>query len=201
MAQQAPLHNKRVLIFILASCLFLLQCKQKKQDTDFLLKPVDAAKATIKTTGGVTYINDTAATAFIYSLYPSGDTAFAIPYTNGKQHGFSKLWYDNKQLKEIRNFDNGAATGEAKGWWPTGQQKFIYHFANDVYEGNVKEWGSSGKLYKDMHYKNGQEEGEQKLWYDNGQLRSNYLIKNGRRYGLLGTKNCINVSDSIFNKP
>ena len=25
----------------------------------------------------------------------------------------------------------------------------------------------------------------------------NYVIKNNRRYGLLGTKNCINVSDSI----
>ena len=28
--------------------------------------------------------------------------------------------------------------------------------------------------------------------------KSNYFIKNDRRYGLLGTKNCENVSDSIF---
>jgi antitoxin component YwqK of YwqJK toxin-antitoxin module len=55
-----------------------------------------------------------------------------------------------------------------------------------------------GKLIHLANYKNGQEEGTQKLWYDNGKIRANYVIKNGKRYGLLGTKNCINVSDSIF---
>jgi antitoxin component YwqK of YwqJK toxin-antitoxin module len=48
------------------------------------------------------------------------------------------------------------------------------------------------------HFKDGQEEGSQKLWYDNGKIRANYVIIKGKRYGLLGTKNCKNVSDSIF---
>jgi hypothetical protein len=39
----------------------------------------------------------------------------------------------------------------------------------------------------------------QTWWYDNGKVKSNYRIIEGRRFGLLGTKNCINVSDSIFN--
>jgi len=55
-----------------------------------------------------------------------------------------------------------------------------------------------GKLISYHNFKNGYEEGSQKVWYDNGKIKSNYTIKNGRRYGLLGTKNCINVKDSVF---
>jgi antitoxin component YwqK of YwqJK toxin-antitoxin module len=51
-----------------------------------------------------------------------------------------------------------------------------------------------------MHYKKGYEEGLQQFYYDNGKVKANYFMKAGRRYGLLGTKNCVNVSDSIFKK-
>ena len=49
-----------------------------------------------------------------------------------------------------------------------------------------------------MSYYKGYESGGQKVWYPNGLIKSNYIMKNGRRYGLLGTKNCINVKDSII---
>lgn len=51
---------------------------------------------------------------------------------------------------------------------------------------------------KEMNYKKGFEEGSQKMFYDNGKVKVNYIMINGRRYGLLGTKNCVNVSDSVF---
>ncbi|MCX6338150.1 MAG: toxin-antitoxin system YwqK family antitoxin, partial [Bacteroidetes bacterium] len=66
------------------------------------------------------------------------------------------------------------------------------------YEGELSEWTFDGKLIHLAHYIDGQEEGSQKLWYDNGKIRANYVIIKGKRYGLLGTKNCKNVSDSIF---
>jgi antitoxin component YwqK of YwqJK toxin-antitoxin module len=53
-------------------------------------------------------------------------------------------------------------------------------------------------LVKQMNYLKGHEEGPQKWWYDNGKIKANYIIQDGRRFGLLGTKNCINVTDSIF---
>lgn len=62
----------------------------------------------------------------------------------------------------------------------------------------MKEWSFDGKLSHLGNFENGQEEGSQKMWYDTGKIRANYVIKNGKRYGLLGTKNCKNVSDSIF---
>ena len=74
---------------------------------------------------------------------------------------------------------------------------FAYNLKNDIYHGTLKEWTKSGQIIKSLNYINGQEFGHQQLWYDNGEIRSNYIIKNNRRYGLLGTKNCVNVSDSI----
>lgn len=78
------------------------------------------------------------------------------------------------------------------------EKKIEVTVSNDEYTGDFKEWIASGLLIKHFHYKNGQEDGSQQLFYENGKIKANYVIINGKRYGLLGTKNCKNVSDSIF---
>jgi antitoxin component YwqK of YwqJK toxin-antitoxin module len=109
-----------------------------------------------------------------------------------------KKFYPNKQLMEIREFKNDMKNGKQLAFWDNGNKRFEYTAKNDMNEGALMEWDYNGKLFHLAHYKNGQEEGVQKLWYENGKIRANYIIVNGRRYGLLGTKNCKNVSDSIF---
>ena len=110
----------------------------------------------------------------------------------------SKKYYSNKQLMEYRAFRNEMKNGEQIAYWDNGNKRFEFMAVNDVYEGELKEWDYNGKLFHLAHYKNGQEDGVQKLWYENGKIRANYVIIKGRRFGLLGTKNCKNVSDSIF---
>ena len=110
----------------------------------------------------------------------------------------SKKYYPNKQLMEYREFRNDMKNGKQLAYWDNGHKRFEFVAVNDTYEGELKEWDYNGNLFHLAHYKNGQEEGVQKLWYDNGKIRANYVIIKGRRYGLLGTKNCKNVSDSIF---
>ena len=109
-----------------------------------------------------------------------------------------KKYYSNNKLMEIREFRNNMKNGKQIAYWDNGNKRFEYIAKNDVSEGELKEWDYNGKLFHLAHYKNGQEEGVQKLWYENGKIRANYIILKGRRYGLLGTKNCKNVSDSIF---
>ena len=92
----------------------------------------------------------------------------------------------------------GVKKGDHFFYFPSGQLKFHYQLENDVYHGFKKAWSPKGKLISCLNFKYGYEEGSQKVWYDNGKIKNNYIIKNGRRYGLLGTKNCINVKDSIF---
>ncbi|MBD1397688.1 toxin-antitoxin system YwqK family antitoxin [Pontibacter sp. JH31] len=136
----------------------------------------------------------------LYTLFESStDTAEFISYQNGKEHGEWKKFYPSGQLRERRFFEQGQKTGEYIAWWENGKKQLHYFFEEDEYEGACKEWNEDGRLVKAMHYKNGHEEGPQQLWYDNGKIRANYVIQNGRRYGLLGTKNCVNVSDSVFS--
>lgn len=109
-----------------------------------------------------------------------------------------KKYYPNQQLMEYREYRNGMKNGIQISYWDNGNKRFEYIAKNDAYEGELREWDYNGKLFHLGHYMNGQEEGVQKLWYENGKIRSNYVIHDGRRFGLLGTKNCKNVSDSIF---
>ena len=136
-----------------------------------------------------------------FALYPNGDTAFVKPCYEGLEEGISKQWYENKQLAEERFYIAGKKEGVHKGWWPDGKLKFSYEFNDGEFNGTVKEWYNNGRIFKTFHFINGHEEGSQKMWWINGKTRSNYEIRNGRRYGLLGTKNCVNVADSVRIMP
>jgi antitoxin component YwqK of YwqJK toxin-antitoxin module len=128
---------------------------------------------------------------------------FLFACSSEKEQVFGELvvyekYYNNKQLMEYREFRNGMKNGKQIAYWDNGKKRFQFEAVNDTYEGVLKEWDYNGNLFHLAHYKNGQEEGVQKLWYENGKIRANYIILNGKRFGLLGTKNCKNVSDSII---
>jgi hypothetical protein len=134
----------------------------------------------------------------VYALHPGGrDTAFIKQYLHGLEHGCWKQFYPSGRLREIRYFGQGQKTGTLTGYWENGQRMLQYHFEQGEYQDTCYEWAANGTLIKKMHYQNGQEAGQQQLFYDNGQIKSNYIIRHGRRYGLLGTKNCINVKEAI----
>lgn len=149
---------------------------------------------------GCVYLNDSMYSGFAFQLYENGDTSNVRGYWNGKLHGISRQYYPGKKLRELRYFDQGKKVGALKTWWPNGKMQWLYHFEVDEYEGTCREWNEAGRLVKEMNYHQGQEQGFQRTWYDNGKIRANYRMESGRRYGLLGTKNCVNVSDSIFKK-
>ena len=128
----------------------------------------------------------------------SQDTLLVQEYRKGKKDGVWKRFYAPGKLQEIRLFNKGKKTGAHKYYYPNEQIRFHYELKNDLYHGFKKEWNAQGLLISHQNYLHGQEEGSQQVWYDNGQIKSNYIIKSGRRYGLLGTKNCINVKDSLF---
>ncbi len=136
---------------------------------------------------------------FIYELDSrTNDLIASSGYINGLLSGVSKKWYKGYVLMEERYYLNGAKNGKQIAYWENGKKKFEFVAKNDAYEGELKEWNISGNLIHLATFVNGQEEGTQKMWYDNGKIRANYVMRKGKRYGLLGTKNCVNVSDSIF---
>jgi antitoxin component YwqK of YwqJK toxin-antitoxin module len=144
------------------------------------------------------YLNKKRYSGYLFELFPSQDTMISEGYINGKLSGMSKKWYPNRQLMEERFYVDGRKEGRQVSYWQNGNKRFEFNAKNDAYEGELREWNYKGNLSHLAHYKAGQEQGIQKVWYDNGKIKANYVIINGKRYGLLGTKNCKNVSDSIF---
>lgn len=127
----------------------------------------------------------------------SGDTLYIENYQLGLKHGSFKRFYPNHLLFEKREYKMGKKQGLHQAYWEDGKLAFEYQLENDVYHGSLKSWNRQGQMIKSLNYSRGQQLGHQQLWDDNGEIRTNYIIKNNRRYGLLGTKNCVNVSDSI----
>jgi len=194
MVQQALL---RVSLFGLIGSLFL-SCNNATTQEQPELK-INQTDGNFHQENGIMFNGTSLFTGYIYKFYSkSKDTLHLIGYVNGKEHGAWKQFYPNGRLKETRTFVNGSKEGKHIGWWENGRKKFENNFLNSEYEGACQEWNRDGQLILFLNYKKGYEEGTQQMFFDNGKVRSNYVIKNGRRYGLLGTKNCINVSNSIF---
>jgi len=194
MARQVQFRNSVfIAIFILIGCSQKerITTSEKAISTDPLLRSVN----------GILYRSDHLFTGTVYDFYEgTQDTAEILGFLNGKENGEWRKFYPDGSVKEKREFKNGKKIGKYVAYWENGNKKLDYVFENDEYNGTCREWNRQGILIQEMNYKKGYEEGSQKMFYDNGKIRSNYVMIDGRRYGLLGTKNCINVSDSIFNK-
>jgi antitoxin component YwqK of YwqJK toxin-antitoxin module len=147
----------------------------------------------------VIYFKNKAFNGILFEMYPNQkDTFSTVTYEDGLMNGISKKWFPSHRMMEYREYQKGKKNGKQIAFWENGFKRFEYDAKNDVIDGIFREWTANGKLFHFATYVDGREEGVQKMWYDNGKIRANYIVLNGRRYGLLGTKNCKNVSDRIF---
>ena len=146
----------------------------------------------------VVEFNKSPYTGFVYESYENEDTASIEFYKAGLKHGVWKKFYPGGVLKEERFFKNGKKEGKYQGFYANGNKNFSFNFFDDEYHGTNRIWTGDGVLIEELNYYHGYENGSQKTWYLDGKIKSNYVIKNNRRYGLLGTKNCVNTSEKIF---
>ena len=135
----------------------------------------------------------------VYNTNEDRDTLLIGEYKNGLKHGVWKTFYPNGSLKERRFYKKGLKVGLYEGFYNDGAKNFVFMFKNGEYNGTNSLWTKDGQLIEEFNYKMGREFGSQKVWYLDGKIKSNYIIKNNRRYGLLGTKNCTNVSEEVFD--
>jgi antitoxin component YwqK of YwqJK toxin-antitoxin module len=179
--------------FIIA--IMAISCKTNVPAEIFVLKSSNS----ISIVNDIIFYHKSRFTGVLFELNSNkNDTVLLERYQEGELNGISKKWYPTHQLMESREFKFGRKEGKQISFWENGNKRFEFIANNDAYEGEMKEWSVDGTLFHVAHFVNGQEEGAQKMWYENGKIRANYVIIHGKRYGLLGTKNCKNVSDSIF---
>lgn len=194
-------------ILILLTVVFLISCN-KKQENRFYSKItmntipevfVEVNSSLLKIKNDTFFYNDSLFSGYLIEISDSSkDTLSRESFLKGKRSGILQKWYSTSKIKEVRFYVDGKKNGKQIAFWENGNKKFEFTAKDDAYEGELKEWTFDGHLIHQANFVNGQEEGPQKLWYDNGKIRANYIIRDGKRYGLLGTKNCVNVSDSVF---
>jgi antitoxin component YwqK of YwqJK toxin-antitoxin module len=193
MVRPARLHVKWLVVAIL-----LASCSGKAFPE---MKWYDETSIRLQNNAGVYQVNGQPFSGIVYKLNKNGkDTVAVASFVNGLEDGAWRSYYGNGQSKEKRYFSKGKKTGVLEGWWPNGKKRLLYYFKDGEYEGNCRDWNDKGLLVSNMNYKKGYEAGLQQQFYESGKIKANYMMLDGRRYGLLGTKNCVNVSDSIFKK-
>jgi antitoxin component YwqK of YwqJK toxin-antitoxin module len=197
MEQQEQFLSRWLLTFI---AIILFGCNNKQEFYTANIPPVyiQSNSSSLHHKEGVLYYYGKPYSGYTIETFINGDTARITPYINGKEEGWAKAFYADKQIAEERFYVHGKKEGIHKGWWQNGKPKFEYHFLNDEHEGELKEWFTNGMLARDFHYSKGYETGAQKMWWENGDIRANYVVKNGERYGLIGQKLCRNIlNDSL----
>ena len=186
--------------YLINFCIVLIiatGCSMNGRQESF--KQFNADAIQLQMQNGIVMRNGKPFSGIIYRLSDNKrDTTEITGFRKGKEHGIWKKFYPGGKPMSIRFFDNGKKVGNFHAWWPNGKPQFAYHFEDGEYEGKYREWNEAGVLVNERTYKKGYEEGVQKQFYDDGRIRSNYVMIDGKRYGLLGTKNCVNVTDSIF---
>jgi len=194
-------------ILILFSVVFLISCNKKPENRIYSKISmnsipkiyVEINSSLLKNRNDTIFYNDSLFSGFLIEISDSSkDTLSRESFLKGKRSGIQQKWYSTSKIKEVRFYVDGKKNGKQIAFWENGNKKFEFTANDDAYEGELKEWTIDGFLIHQANFVNGQEEGPQKLWYDNGKIRANYIIRDGKRYGLLGTKNCVNVSDSVF---
>lgn len=188
-------HPERLLSNLLIILFLAYSCEGLNSSASLVINSEDSRITNLK---GLILLDGLPFTGtLIKSQENSSDTIFIRNYSKGYKNGIFKRFYANNFLQEQRQYVMGKKNGKHIGYWDNGKLAFEYLLEDDVYNGNQRDWNRDGQMIKSLNYIDGQQEGLQQIWDDNGIIRTNYVIKNNRRYGLLGTKNCVNVSDSI----
>jgi hypothetical protein len=100
--------------------------------------------------------------------------------------------YESGAVRSERSYRDGLEHGRHIGWWPNGDRAFDYTYRDGLMEGVAREWFEDGTPFRVFTYRAGHEEGQQQMWYADGSLRASYVVRDGRRFGLLGSKGCVN---------
>jgi antitoxin component YwqK of YwqJK toxin-antitoxin module len=168
---------------------------------DFQVSAVDNAKdvaySEFNRLNGVLFDGEEHFTGQVVATHENGRTMSIVHYVDGQMHGLNKEWFADGQIASKRRYENGRKMGLHLGWWEDGSPRFEFNFENGLYEGNVNEWALNGVLVKAFHYHLGKEDGAQKMWTTNGKIKANYVMINGRRYGYIGSKNCVSADESM----
>ena len=105
------------------------------------------------------------------SRYENGHVKAQYNFLDGKEHGPTKLFYADGNLKEEGNYNYGVKTGTWTSWNQEGKKIGIVSFDEKGNRDGIWEvWDDNGTKRAYMEYKKGKRAGTWKTWDENGKL-------------------------------
>jgi len=94
-----------------------------------------------------------------------------------EEDGIYRVWYKNKQIKELINFKFKKQNGIRQKWEENGELIFEGNYKNNRLDGIIREWYETGILKSEENYNHNKKNGYARRWYKNGALEweRNYI--------------------------
>jgi antitoxin component YwqK of YwqJK toxin-antitoxin module len=102
------------------------------------------------------------------SWYPNGNLKEVWFYSNGKEHGESRLYYPSGALRHTNNYLNGKMEGLSTSYYENGQEAIIQNFVNGKSSGFYEDYFPNGVLCKSGNLIDDEQYGLWTSYYDNG---------------------------------
>jgi hypothetical protein len=156
---------------------------------------VDAGSLGLVEANGLFFLNAQPFSGFIRESHDSGTLRRITSVYSGAQHGVTRTYYPDGQLRDARSYRANRAYGRHHGYWANQALKFDFQYVDDRREGIQKQWYQSGRPYTLLTYENDREVGLQQAWRESGRPFMNYEVRDGIRYGLQKSVLCNETED------
>ena len=189
---------KYTLLF--SACVLLLfvfsskKIKTNKAAGNMPLLSVNKTDTSLRVINGSYFYRQQLFSGVITELYDNGAAHHKTSCGNGKEEGWTWMFYPDGKLSEKRYYHLGEKDSVHTGWWQNGNPRFEYHFTMSIYNGDYREWYNNGSAYKHIHYTNGTDD-RGNGWRENGKLFMNYTMRAGRRYGIINSNLCYTLKN------
>ncbi len=77
-----------------------------------------------------------------------------VSYLKGRQHGLSRFWYNNGNIRSAFSYDAGVIDGNSTYYYRNGNIQNLTSYRKGVKHGLVIDWWPGGKLASEKTYRN-----------------------------------------------
>jgi len=109
-----------------------------------------------------------------------GTRVSEVSYLKGRQHGLSRFWYNNGNIRSTFSYDAGVLDGNSTYYYRNGNIQNLTSYRKGVKHGLVIDWWPEGKKSFVESYVNGFPEGVWRSWWPNGKQASERAYRNRR---------------------
>ena len=96
-----------------------------------------------------------------------------------EEDGIYRVWYKNKQIKDLINFKLKKRNGIRQKWAENGELIFEGNYKDNRLDGIIREWYETGILKSVANYSHKEKNGYTRRWYKNGAPESEHNYING----------------------